>query len=282
MRGRTAPVLMLAPAVAVVGLLVVALASLIDDSLRTLDRDTFRLGETWSLVNYRRALESPAYGAIFARTAAGAAMTTAVALVLGAPYAYVLVRTRRPGVRKALLFLLFTPFFIGQVVRGYAWLVILGRTGVVNQAIGLLGMPPQPLLFHLPAVVVGLAQYLLPTAVLLMAPAFAAAEEVFEDASATLGANTFRTILHVLLPMAAPGIIAAGAVVFAIAATDFAMPALLGAGRADFSANAIHAAWFEMTEPGLGAAMAVLLTIATTALLALLLSISRQLAPRVR
>lgn len=282
MRSITAPVLMLAPAVAVVGILVVALGSLVDDSLRTLDRDTFRLGDTWSLENYRRALDSPAYGMIFVRTAIGAAMTTFVALLLGAPYAYLLVRTKRPAIRKTLLFLLFTPFFIGQVVRGYAWLVILGRTGVVNQSLGLLGIPPQPLLFHLPAVVVGLAQYLLPTAVLLMAPAFAAAEEVFEDASATLGADTLRTILHVLLPMAAPGIIAAGAVVFAIAATDFAMPALLGAGRADFSANAIHAAWFEMTEPGLGAAMAVLLTIAATMLLALLLWLSRHLAPRMR
>jgi putative spermidine/putrescine transport system permease protein len=273
---------MLAPALAVVGVLVVALASLIDDSLRTLDRNTFLLGETWSLTNYARALNSPAYAAIFARTAWGALWTTLVALVLGAPYAYLLVRTRSPAVRKTLLFLLFTPFFIGQVVRGYSWLVILGRNGVVNQALGALGIPPQPLLFHLPAVVAGLAQYLLPTAVLLMAPAFAAAEEVYEDASATLGANTLRTIIHVLLPMAAPGIIAAGAVVFAIAATDFAMPALLGAGRADFSANAIHAAWFEMTEPGLAAAMAVLLTIAATLMLAVLLGTARRLSPPAR
>jgi putative spermidine/putrescine transport system permease protein len=282
MRANAAPALLLAPAVAVVGVLVVALGQLVDDSLRPFDRNTFTLGEGWTLANYARALNSPAYTAIALRTALGAAATTLVAVGFGAPYAYLLVRTQSRTWRRALLFILFTPFFIGQVVRGYSWLVILGRQGVVNQGFGLLGIPPQPLLFHLPAVVVGLAQYLLPTAVLMMAPAFAAAEQVYEDASATLGAPPWRTVAHVLLPMAAPGIIAAGAVVFAISATDFAMPALLGAGRADFAANAIHAAWFEMTEPGLAAAMAVLLALAATLVLALLLGAARALAPAPR
>jgi putative spermidine/putrescine transport system permease protein len=282
MTSRAAPALMLAPALVVVGVLVAAVGALVDDSLRTLNRDTFTLGENWSLANYSRALGSPAYAAIALRTAIGATATTVVAALLGAPYAYLLVRTSSAAWRKALLFILFTPFFIGQVVRGYSWLVLLGRNGVLNRALGAFGIPPQPLLFHLPAVVVGLAQYLLPTAVLMMAPAFAAAEQVYEDASATLGAPPWRTVLHVLLPMAAPGIIAAGAVVFAIAATDFAMPALLGAGRADFSANAIYAAWFEMTEPGLAAAMAVLLALAATLVLGLLLAAARALTPAPR
>jgi putative spermidine/putrescine transport system permease protein len=272
---------MLLPAVLLIGLLAVGFVVVLDNSLRTLDRDTFRLGETYSLANYRALLATPLYRATIERTLLGAALTTVVTIALALPYAYTLVRTRRPGLRKLMLFCLFMPFFIGQVVRAYSWIIVFGRTGFVNAALDLAGVGPVVFLYNLGAVVFGLSQYLVPTAVLLLAPALVAIGREHEEASANLGADWIATMRHVVLPMAAPGILAAAIVVFTISVTDFAMPAMMGGGRADFAANLIYGAYLELSDPGLGAALSVVLVvIASLMLLPLMLVSRRNLRPR--
>ena len=69
-------------------------------------------------------------------------IVTVVTLVLAFPYAYLMVRTSSSALRKMLLIALFLPFFIGQVVRAYGWLIILGNQGMVNEALGLVGVAP--------------------------------------------------------------------------------------------------------------------------------------------
>jgi putative spermidine/putrescine transport system permease protein len=265
---RLAPRLMLLPALVVVGLLAVGFAVVLDNSLRTLDRGSFRLGDSYSLDNYRALLATPLYRATIERTLAGAALTTIVTVVLALPYAYLLVRTPSSRLRKLLLFCLFMPFFIGQVVRAYSWIIVFGRSGFVNTALGAFDVGPVVFLYNLGAVVFGLSQYLIPTAVLLIAPALVAVGRDHEDASANLGADWVRTLRHVVIPMARPGIAAAATVVFAISVTDFAMPAMMGGGRADFVANLIYGAYLELSDPGLGAALSVVLVAIASALLA--------------
>jgi putative spermidine/putrescine transport system permease protein len=253
------PYLLLLPAILVTGLLVIGLVEIADSSLRVLDKSTFRLSDFHTLANYDRALTQPLFRNISARSLFGSVIVTLITLILAFPYAYVLVRTPRAWVRKLLLIALFLPFFIGQVVRAYGWLIILGNEGLVNDFLGLLGIGPFRMLYTYPAVLFGLVQVMLPFAVLMLAPALSAIPEEMERAAESLGANWWRAFLHVTMPMAKPGLIGAGIVVFTLSLTDFAMPAILGGGKNDFIANAIYDQFFRTSDSGLGSTLTLLL-----------------------
>lgn len=251
--------LMLTPALLLVGLLVLGVGQIADASLRTLDTKTFQTSQSWSLGNYQAALTTAVYLKVAWRSLLGAVIVTGLTLIFAFPYAYVMVRTPRPLLRKALLVALFLPFFIGQVVRAYGWLIILGNGGLVNDVLGLIGVPPQRLLYNYPAVLFGLVQYMLPFAVLMLAPALTTIPAETEAAAGSLGANWRQTLWHVVLPMARPGLIGAGLVVMTLTLTDFAMPAILGGGSQDFIANAIYDQFFRTSNQGLGAALTLML-----------------------
>jgi len=252
--------LLLAPALLLTGVLLIGLGQMLEMSLHELDLATYRLTPEYTLANYETALTRPVTWRILLRTVLGAAIVTVACLVLAFPYAYLLVRTPSALVRKALLVALFLPFFIGQVVRAYGWLIILGREGFANAVLTGLGLPPQNLLFTYGTVLFGLVQYMLPFAVLLLVPALAAIPEDVERASEGLGATWPATFRHVLLPLARPGLVGASVVVFTLTLTDFAMPEILGGGTQDFFASAIYDAFFQISNAGLGAALALILT----------------------
>ena len=257
--GPAIPYLLLAPAILLVGLLVLGLVQIGDSSLRTLDTSTFLQSDYWTLANYRKALTESLFRTVATRSLIGALIVTAVTLMLAFPYAYLMVRTPSAVLRKVLLIALFLPFFIGQVVRAYGWLIILGNQGMVNEALGLVGVPPMRLLYNYPAVLFGLVQYMLPFAVLMLAPAMTAIPEELESAAQSLGANWVRTFRHVVLPLARPGLVGAGLVLLTLSLTDFAMPAILGGGSQDFIANAIYDQFFRTSDQGLGSTLALLL-----------------------
>ncbi len=252
---------LLLPALAVVGLLALGLVYIVDASFRELDTMTFLLAEDYSLGNFREIWERPVFWIITGRTLLAALIVTAITLLLAFPYAYVMVRTRSSLLRKVLLISLFLPFFIGQVVRAYGWLIILGQQGLANALFQSIGLGPFRLIFTYETVIFGLVQYMLPFAVLMLAPALAAISEEVELAAESLGARWWEAMLTVVVPMAKPGFVAAGVVVFTISLTDFAMPAVLGGGTNDFLANSIYHAFFRISDPGLASALAVVLVL---------------------
>jgi putative spermidine/putrescine transport system permease protein len=271
--GKLTPWLFLLPALLLTGLLVLGILPLVDASLKTLDRATFRMGETWSLANFVTLWERPVYALLTSRTLLAAVVVTGLTLLIALPYAWLMVRTPRPWLKKLLLVSLFLPFFIGQVVRAYGWLVVLGQQGLVNTALAGLGLPTVSILYTLPGVVLGLVQYMLPFAVLMLAPAFTAVAEEVELASASLGATPAQTFAHVVLPLIKPGLVAAAVVVFTLTLTDFAMPAIMGGGRNDFVANGIYDAFFRLSDPGLGGALSIVLTLIGTTIAGLALAL---------
>jgi putative spermidine/putrescine transport system permease protein len=271
--GRLTPWLFLLPAILVTGLLVIGIFPLVDASLKTLDRATFRMGETWSLANFVTLWDRPVYAILAWRTVTAAVIVTGLTLAIALPYAWLMVRTPRPWLKKLLLVSLFLPFFIGQVVRAYGWLIVLGQQGLVNTTLVWLGLPTIPILYTYPGVVLGLVQYMLPFAVLMLAPAFTAVSEEVELASSSLGATPARTFAHIVLPLVKPGLVAASVVVFTLTLTDFAMPAIMGGGRNDFVANGIYDAFFRLSDPGLGGALAIVLTLIGTTIAGCILAL---------
>lgn len=252
--------LLLLPALLLVGLLVAGLIYIADFSLRELDPDTYRLAKSYSLANYAEVGRRTVYLWIMARSLLAALIVTLVVLVLGFPYAYAMVRTGSPWLRKLLLIGLLLPFFIGQGVRAYGWLIVLGNQGLINQ---LLGVRPRPLQIALP--LPGRAAR--PHPVHAAVCSFAAGARDRRDrrgGRARLGESRRQLAAdfwHVVLPMARPGLVGAGVVVFTITLTDYALPDILVGGTNDFVPNAIYDAFFQISDAGLGSALAVILAL---------------------
>ena len=259
--------LLLLPAFLVVAVLVAGLGYIIEDSFHDLDISTYTLKPEYELANYREIFGRDVYWTIIGRSLLGAVLVTAITLALAFPYAYVLARTGSSLTRKLLLIALFLPFFIGQVVRAYGWLIILGQEGLLNSLLAGLGLPTGNFLYNYPAVLFGLVQYMLPFAVLMLVPAVTAIASEVEMASESLGARWPQTFRHVVIPMAKPGLIGASVVVFTLTLTDFAMPEIMGGGTTDFIASAIYDSFFQISDAGLGSALAVILVLLGTTIL---------------
>ncbi|MCP8894449.1 ABC transporter permease [Shinella daejeonensis] len=264
------PHAMLVPVVLLVAILIAGLVEMLDSSFRVLDTNTFLMSDFYTLDNYRRALTENFFQSVATRSFIASFIVTAITLVVAVPYAYLMVRTQSPALRKFLLVALFFPFFIGEVVRAYGWLIILGNQGLVNEFLGLFGLSSVRLLYNYSAVIFGLVQYMLPFAVLMIAPALTAIPEELEAAANSLGANWIRTFRHVVLPLARPGLVAGGLVVMTLSLTNFAIPAMLGGGSQDFMSNVIYDQFFRTSDQGLGSALSILLVIAGSILVGII------------
>lgn len=157
---------------------------------------------------------------------------TAVCLIFGYPLAWRIARAR-PRVQALLVFTVVLPLLTSVVVRTFAWIVILGRQGILNTTLLALGIVDEPirLLFSEPGVVTVLAQVQLPLMVLPLLTAFQRIDPHLLDASAALGAGQWRTFRKVILPLSVPGVVAGAILVYAACVTAFVTQSLIGGAR---------------------------------------------------
>lgn len=268
---------LLVPAVILVGFLVLGMLNILWYSLLTYSPEQFIIHK-FTLDNYVQFFRNPLHLKVFWRTFSISVVVTLFSLVFGFPYAYIVVRARSNIIQKLLLIGLFLPFFTGEIVRAYGWLIILGKHGLVNGILSLFGIANLNLIYNEFAVIVGLSQMMLPFAVLMLAPAITNINQDMELAAENLGANKFKTLVHVVLPLSAPGLIAAAIVVFTLSMTEYAVPALLGGRLVNFSANMIYDTMFHVGDYPFGSALSVILVVGVSALVFLIFKgISRKM-----
>ena len=132
-----------------------------------------------------------------------------------------------------LVYLVFVPMMISLVVRAYGWMVLLGYNGVVNAALLRVGLIETPLrmLNSITAVVLGLVEVLLPFMVVPLIAALRNIPPAVEEAARALGATPAETFFKVTLPLSVPGIVSGSLIVFSLAITAYALPALLGGAQ---------------------------------------------------
>lgn len=157
---------------------------------------------------------------------------TLLCLLLGYPLAWLHVRSPR-WAQGLLMLVIVLPLLTSVVVRTFAWIVILGRQGIVNSTLLSLGLADTPLrlLYTEAGVVVALAQVQMPLMVLPLITALSRIDPNLQDASSALGAGAWRTFLTVTLPLSLPGIIAGCLLTFAAAITAFITQTLVGGGQ---------------------------------------------------
>ena len=216
-----------------------------------------------SLGNYRRLVSEPLYLQVFVRTLLIALGSTGAALLLGYPVAALMARPGRVWPKLAAA-CVFVPLWTSALVRSYAWIALIGRRGVINNALMDTGViaQPLPMLYTGGAVLVGMTHILLPFMVL---PIFSALRSLPVDlprAAANLGAGQVRTFLTVILPLSLPGVFAGCLLVFVMALGFYITPALLGGPRTLMIATLISQQATEVLDwPFAGAISTVLLVI---------------------
>lgn len=249
----TVGVLLLAPAVLLlVALFVVPITRIIWQALAepTFGLDRFR--EFWTNPAPRRALVT---------TLRVSAIVTVLCTGLGVLIAWELHTTRSRLWRLLLWSAALFPLWTSGVVRNYAFTIILQRRGIVNTWLGSLGIIEEPLnlLYTEAAVVMGIFYTMLPYAILPIYASFASLDEQLVPAAESLGASKLRAIVDVVLPLAAPSIFAAAAIVFVISVGFYITPILLGGPKAPFLATFVDLQIYRLFDfPGAAATASVL------------------------
>ena len=192
----------------------------------------FRNADSWSLVAYTNFFSDPLNRTVFLRTFRLGLVVTAVSAVIGYAAAFAIVNLT-PRSKGQMIGLVVLPLMISSVARTYAWIVILGRTGIVNQALQLVGLSDEPIrfLFTETAVFVGLLQLFLPLMILSLISALENMPKDAIPAARVLGANWFQVFFKVILPLTKEGLVIGGTLVFTGSLTAYITPAILGGSK---------------------------------------------------
>jgi len=183
----------------------------------------------FSLAQYHRLFESSVYVNVLLITLKISLWTTFFAVVAGYPVAY-LISSLSARRKTSLLFWVLLSFWTSFLVRTFAWVVLLGRNGVVNQMLQALGIldAPANLLYNFGSVLVGMVHALMPLAVLTMLSVMENIDRNLPRAASTLGARPGTAFWKIYFPLSMPGVAAAAIMVFVTAIGFFITPALLG------------------------------------------------------
>lgn len=219
------------------------------------------------LSHYQQIFQEPAYVKVLMNTLRLSAIVTIVCLALGFPFAYAMTIDRL-WLRRLLLLALLLPLWTSLLVRTYAWLVLLDRKGIVNEALTSLGLIDQPLeLVHNGiGVTIGMVQILLPFMVLPLYAVMRNIDGRLVAAARSLGAPPVRAFTSVYVPLALPGIAAGCILVFIISIGYYITPALLGGAKDTVIAQLIANQIQSLLNWGLGAALSAVLLVVTLGL----------------
>lgn len=161
-----------------------------------------------------------------------ALIVSLLCLLLGFPFAALMVKASRP-MQGLLLLAVMLPFWTSLLARTSAWIVLLQEKGIVNSLLMRLGLTehPLPMIFNLPGVYIVMVHILLPFSVLPLYNTMKSIPPHFMRASASLGAHPLRGFFHVYLPMTLTGIGSGALLTFIVAAGYYVTPTLVGSAR---------------------------------------------------
>jgi len=214
------------------------------------------------------------------RTFEIAAITTIISLAVGLVTAYVVSKSP-PWVKSILIVLAVFPLLTGVVVRSFAWMIILGRNGILNNFLQWIGITDAPIgmLYTQGAVIVAMVYLFVPLMILVLIGVLENIPDDVVQAASSLGANPTSTFMQVILPLATPGLIVGAVLVFTASFTSYATPHLLGGGQQMVMGTFLHQramVAFDWVGASTIAAIMVVITIATVLVMT---RIARKLNP---
>jgi putative spermidine/putrescine transport system permease protein len=202
---------------------------------------------------------------------------TLLTILIGYPLAYAYVNAQ-PRMQAVLMLLILLPLLTSSVVRTFAWVVILGRQGIINTVLIDLGfiVDPIKLLYTPTAVTIALAQIELPLMVLPLITALLNVDPNLRQASLSLGAGHWRTFMQVTVPLSVPGLLAGSLLVFASSVSAFVTQTLVGGGQQMFMPFYMYQQAIQANEYPFAAAIAMVLLVCVLVIVTVVNAIGRR------
>jgi len=224
----------------------------------------------WSAGQYAKLATDRYYWEILLETFKIGLWVAFVTFVLGYALAYYItfqVKTR--FVRRVIFLVVVTPLFTSNIVRSFAWIIMLGRQGIVNQGLQASGLTSEPLslVYSKTGVIIGLSYVLLPFMVLTVSSILQNLNRTLLEAARDLGASPLMAFLKVTFPLSLPGVIAGSLMVFTLAVSAYVTPSVMSGGRFNVMPMLIFQQYMVLFDFNFGAALAILLMITTLLLM---------------
>lgn len=236
----------------------------------TVDQEVVR---EWTLANYLRFFESEVYWGSLLRSLLFASFASALTVILTFPFAYFVALKVEPERRSIWVLIAVVPFFTSYLIRVFAWMNLLGDTGLINQALIYLGLISEPLWvlgLNSSGIVLTFVYLLFPLAFLTTFIALERTNPTVLEAAADLGARPWQGLFFVTLPMARTGIV--GGFVFSTITIlgDYVTPQLIGGTDGYLYSNIIQRQFGSSVQWGFGSALALILLVVVFVLLLVL------------
>jgi spermidine/putrescine transport system permease protein len=231
-----------------------------------------------SLAQYQTFVEEPLYWHTFVRTALISVTATAITLLMAFPIAWTIAKLARGRTQSMMFVLCLIPFWVSETVRTLGWMILLRESGVLPAFLVWLGVTPAPveMLYHDATILVGLVY----TSMLFMVVPLISALESLDDslieAAYDLGGNGWSILRQIVIPHAAPGIVAGCIVVFMLTLGNYLTPTLLGGKNSQWFTEQIYTQFITRFNWEQGAAFGFLLLGLSTAIVWLGLKLSGQ------
>jgi putative spermidine/putrescine transport system permease protein len=218
----------------------------------------------WAVKSYTRILNTDVYLRVLGITFRIAAQTACLSLIIAYPLAY-WVASLPERVRNKALLLVIIPFWTSYLVKTFAWMIMLGRMGVINSI--LMGTElikePLPLLHNEFGVLVGMVHTMVPLAVMTMLPVMTSIDRRLTSAAQTLGASPSKAFWLVYFKLSLPGVTAGGLLVFISSLGFFIVPAFLGGRQQTMLAQLIITQVSELLNWSFAGALSVMMLVTT-------------------
>lgn len=224
----------------------------------------------FSFINYRKFFE-PLYLKMLSVTLLIAFLSTLGCLLIGYPVAYIISKMDE-RIASSLIFVFIMPMWINFLLRTYGWITLLGRNGIFNRFIAILGGKSLGVMYTPTAVILGMIYEFLPFMVIQIYNALKKVDPNLIDAGLDLGADRKTIFRKVIFPLSLPGVYTGIIMVFIPAISTFVVSNLLGGQKVYMIGNLIDQQFTFTGDWGFGSATAIILMI----ILILALAIQRR------
>ena len=231
-----------------------------------------------SAAQYLTFIGEPLYWQTFVRTAVISILSTLLTLLLAFPIAWTIAKIARGRIKSAMFVLCLIPFWVSETVRSLGWMILLRESGVLPGLLVTLGVTPAPveMLYNDATILIGLVY----TSMLFMVVPLIGALESLDDslieAAYDLGGTGWSILRQIIVPHAAPGIVAGCIVVFMLTLGNYLTPTLLGGKSSQWFTEQIYTQFITRFNWEQGAAFGFLLLGLSTAIVMLGLKLSCQ------
>ena len=214
-----------------------------------------------SLAQYRTFVEEPLYWHTFMRTALMSIVATLLTLLLAFPIAWTIAKLVRGRAKSLLLVLCLIPFWVSETVRTLGWMILLRESGVLPALLVRLGITATPveLLYRDATILLGLVYTSMLFMVVPLISALESLDDALIEAAYDLGGTGPSILRQIVIPHAAPGILAGCIVVFMLTLGNYLTPTLLGGKNSLWFTEQIYSQFITRFNWEQGAAFGFLL-----------------------